>query len=212
MYSPASSFVTGRLSGEWNSSRSATFMKSSMRPACRSCSAAFENSSMASRAIDSFEYSSASLMRLATVSGSSSTICLSAASAVARLAFAVIERRHRLVLLHRVRQEAELLVQLRQLLVHVDEARLDLENLLIDGDRFEIEALVRIELRDLCIGLGRLGFLAELGVKVANLEPDADVLVVVGDDLQVFLDRLFELALFDQLLGAGDQFVFVARH
>ena len=124
----------------------------------------------------------------------------------------MVERRDRLVLLHRVRQEAELLVQLRQLVVHVDEARLDLENLLIDGDGFEVEALVRIELRDLCIGLGRLGLLAQLGVKVANLEPDPDVLIVVGDDFEVLLDRLFELALFDQLLGAGDQFVFVGRH
>jgi hypothetical protein len=128
------------------------------------------------------------------------------------LALAVVKRGDQLVLLHRVREQPELAVDLGQLDVHLDEARIELEDLLVDRDRLQVEALVAVELRHLEVRVGGLLLGALLGVEVAELEPDADVLGVFLDDLQVFLDRLVELPLLDELLRYLHDLVLVDGH
>jgi hypothetical protein len=53
---------------------------------------------------------------------------------LASLALAVVERGHRLVLLHRIREQSELFVEIGQPLVHFDQPRIDLEDLFVDRD------------------------------------------------------------------------------
>ena len=128
------------------------------------------------------------------------------------LTFAMEVGRDALEVLHRVRQQPQLAVQLGQLEVDVDQARVELEDLLVDRDGLEVEALLAVELRDLEIGLGRLGLGALFGVQVADLEPDADVLRVLLNDLEVLLDRLVGVTLLDELAGRIHGLVLVESH
>ncbi len=131
---------------------------------------------------------------------------------LAGLALAVVKRRHELVLLHGVGEEAELPIDLGELDVHLDEPRIELQDLLVDRDRFQVKALIAVELGDAEIGLGRLRLAPLLGVEVPELQPDADVLRVLFDDLCVLLDRLVELPLLDELLGGLHGLVLVDGH
>ena len=69
-----------------------------------------------------------------------------------------------------------------------------------------------IEARDLEIGLDRVLLRALLGVEVADLEPDSDVLRILVDDPQVLLHRLVDLSLIDKLAGRIHDLFFVKGH
>src|SRR5262249_34969792 len=76
----------------------------------------------------------------------------------------------------------------------------------------QVETLLAIELGDFNVGLGGLALRALFRIQVANLQPDADVLGVVLDDLQVLLDRLVSLAPFDKLLGGFHDLILIYGH
>ena len=121
-------------------------------------------------------------------------------------------RGDRLVVLHRIGHEAELAIELGELQDHVDEARIELEDLLVDRDRFEEETLLVIEARDLEIRLGRVLLRALLRVEVADLQPHADVLRIFLNDPQVLLHRFVDLPLIDKLAGRIHDLFFVEGH
>jgi hypothetical protein len=124
----------------------------------------------------------------------------------------VEERGDALEVLHRIGQQAELAIQLGELEVHFDHARVELEDLLVDGDGLQVEALLAVELGDLEVRLGRLGLRPLLRVQVADLQPDADVFRIVLDDLQVLLDRAVGLPLLDVLARRVHDLAFVEGH
>jgi hypothetical protein len=128
------------------------------------------------------------------------------------LALTVEVRRHLLEVLHGVGHQPELPVQLGELEVHLDEPRVELEDLLVDRDGLGEEPLVLIEARDLEVRVGGLLLLALARVQVADLEPHADVLRIFADDAQVLLDRLVDLALLDELAGPLHHLLFVEGH
>jgi hypothetical protein len=128
------------------------------------------------------------------------------------VAFAMEVGGDRLEVLHRIGRQAQLAIQLRELQDHVDEPRIELEDLLVDSDGFQEEALVVIELRDLQVGLDRVLLRAPLGVEIADLQPDANVLGILVDDAQVLLDRLVDLALVDELPRRIHDLFFVKGH
>ena len=187
-------------------------MKSSWRPCRRSCSHATLNS--VDRVLDEafLRVQLGELDARRDVLGIEIDELLDRRERFLRLAFAMEVRRDRLVVLHRIGHQAELAVELGELQDHVDEARIELEDLLVDRDRFEEEALLVIEARDLEVRLGRVLLRALLRVEVADLEPDADVLRILLDDPQVLLDRLVELALLDKLPGRIHDLFFVEGH
>ena len=131
---------------------------------------------------------------------------------LARLALAMEVRRHHLEVLHRVREQAELAVELGQLEVDLNQPRIELEDLLVDRDGLQVEALLAVELGDAEIGLRGLVLRALLGVEIADLEPDPDVLRVLADDLEVLLDGLVNLALVPRLAGCVHHLVLVDGH
>jgi len=119
---------------------------------------------------------------------------------------------HRLEVLHGVGHQPQLPVQLGELEVDLDQARIELEDLLVDRDRLGEEALVLVEARHLEVGLGGLLLLALAREQVADLQPDPDVLRLFTDDAQVLLDRLVELALVDEATGRVHGLLFVEGH
>ena len=129
-----------------------------------------------------------------------------------RVAFAMEVRGDGLEVLHRIAHQAELAIQLGELEDDVDEARVELEDLLVDRDGFQEEALLVIEARDLLIGVDRVLLRALLRVEVADLEPHADVLRILLDDPQVLLHRFVDLSLVDKLPGRIHDLVFVEGH
>ena len=120
--------------------------------------------------------------------------------------------RHLLQLAHGVAHEPELLVEPREPLVHLEVGRIQADDLLVDGDRLEEEALVGVGLRDPREGVGRGPRLALALVELADLEQDADVLRVRGQHLPVGRDRLVERALLDEPGGLRDDLVLVDGH
>jgi hypothetical protein len=129
-----------------------------------------------------------------------------------RVAFAMEVRCDALVVLHRLGHAAELAIQLGELQDHVDEARIELEDLVVDRDRFEEKPLLVIEARDLEVRVGRFLLGALLRVEVADLEPDADVLRILVDDPQVLLHRFVDLALIDKFTGCIHDLFFIQGH
>ncbi len=117
-----------------------------------------------------------------------------------------------LEVLHRIGHQAELAIELRELEDHVDEARIELEDLLVDRDRFEEETLLVIEARDLQVRLDRVLLRTLLRVEITDLQPDADVLRILVDDPQVLLHRLVDLSLVDKLAGRIHDLFFVEGH
>src|ERR1051325_8615051 len=115
-------------------------------------------------------------------------------------------------MLHGLGHHPQLAVELGELEDHVYEARVELDDLLVDRDGFMQEPLVVIEPRDLEIGLDRVLFRALLGVEVADLEPDPDVLGVLVNDAEVLLDRLVDLTLVDKLARRIHDLFFVKGH
>ena len=119
---------------------------------------------------------------------------------------------HVLQLAHGVAHEPELLVQARQPLVDPDVVRGELHDLLVDGDRLEEEPLLGVGLRHAGEGVGRQPLVALLLVELADLEEDADVLGVLGQDLLVGGDRLVERTLLNELGRLRDDLVLVDSH
>ena len=128
------------------------------------------------------------------------------------VAVALGRRGHHLQLGHGVGEDAELLVERGQPLVHPHVVGRQLEHLLEDGDGLEEEALVGVGVGDAAEGGGGAGGVTLLLLELADLEEDADVLRILGQDLLVRADGLVELALLDQLGRVGGDLVLVDSH
>ena len=101
----------------------------------------------------------------------------------------------------------------RELLGAVGEvARHHLADLLVDGDRLEREALLGVEARDLLVGADRLGVGAHARLRVAELQQDARVVRVGGEELLELRDGLVVPLSLQVPLGGLQQFVAVNRH
>ena len=104
------------------------------------------------------------------------------------------------------------MVEIGQLDIHVDERGVDLEDLFVDRDRLQEEALLGIELRNLAVGLGGSRVVTDAGFEVSDLEEGADVLGVFLDAALEFLDRLVDLPLLQELLRVSAYLVLVGGH
>ena len=121
-----------------------------------------------------------------------------------------VVRRDRLPLFGRVADQSQLLVQLGEADVDLDPID-DLEHLLVERDRFQIEALRRIGLGDLLEAVGRLRLAVHLLVQLGELLQDTDVVRIDLEDPLELLDGLLELTFGDQLRGRLHDLVFVHR-
>jgi hypothetical protein len=117
-----------------------------------------------------------------------------------------------LVLPDGVRCETELDVEFGQLEVGLGVTRVDVEDLLPDGDGLQEEPALAVVDRNPVVGRDRLRDGPLLGEEIADLQPDANVVGVLGHDGLVLLQRTVELALLRVPLGVGDGLVFVDRH
>jgi hypothetical protein len=122
----------------------------------------------------------------------------------------LVMRGDRLPFLGGVAHQPELLVQLGEAHAHLD-AIDDLEDLLIERDRLEVEALLRVRPRHLLEAVGRLRLAVHLLVQLGQLLQDADVVRIDLEDAQILLHRFVERAFRDQLRGRLDDLVFVHR-
>ena len=122
----------------------------------------------------------------------------------------LVVRRDRLPLFGRVAHQSQLLVQLGEADVDLDPID-DLEHLLVERDRLQIEALRRIGLGDLLEAVGRLRLAVHLLVQLGQLLQDADVVGIDFEDPLELLDGLLELTFGDQLRGRLHDLVFVHR-
>ena len=120
----------------------------------------------------------------------------------------------------RVARETELLIELGELRRDVpvpllelrDVLRDDLADLLVDGDRFEREALVRIELPYRLVSADRVGVEPLLCLQVTDLEQGPSIVRICIDQLPELCDRLVVLLLLDVLLGGLEHLVAINRH
>jgi hypothetical protein len=112
----------------------------------------------------------------------------------------------------RVVGEPEFLVHLGEALRRIEVCGFELENLLVDGDGFEEEALLRVELCDLEVNVDRVLRLAATRVQVADLQQRAYVTRILCDQLLVLGNRLVELALGEELLRSFENFCAIDRH
>ena len=85
------------------------------------------------------------------------------------------------------------------------------EDLLPAGDGLQEEAALRVVVRGLEIGVDGPRDGAALLLVVAELEPEAHVLGVLGEDLNQELGRLGEAAPRGQALGVRDRLVLIYR-
>ncbi len=120
----------------------------------------------------------------------------------------------------RVADEAELLVELRQLRRDVavfffelrEMLRDDLADLLVDGDRFEREPLTRVVLADALVGRNGVRERLHLRLEISNLEEGPCVVRILLDQLLVLENRLVVLLLLDELLGGREHLFAVDGH
>ena len=109
-----------------------------------------------------------------------------------------------------VAHQPQLLVQLGEADVDLDPVD-DLEDLLIEGHRLEVEPLLRVGAGHLLEAVGRVRLAVHLLVQLGQLLQDPDVVRIHFQDALVFLDGLVERALRDELRGGLDDLVFVHR-
>ena len=129
-------------------------------------------------------------------------------------------RRHFVQRPDRVARQPELLVELRELRREVrvpvfelgDVLGDDLANLLVDRDRFEGEALARVEPPDALVRADRIGIGLHLRLEVADLQQGPSVVRILLDHLLVLDDRLVVSLLLDELLGGDEYLLAVNRH
>ena len=94
-----------------------------------------------------------------------------------------------------------LLVELGQATMNVHVTGIDPVDLLVDGDRFDVEPVECVLLGGLQVVANRILVLAQTHVEVTNAVERVGVTVVLVEYLLVLLDRRFDLALGHQLLG-----------
>ncbi|EAU65709.1 hypothetical protein STIAU_7806 [Stigmatella aurantiaca DW4/3-1] len=112
---------------------------------------------------------------------------------------------------HRLGHQPKLLVEFRQLQVHVQEVRVELEDLLVEGNGLQEEAIRGVALGDLGEEVRGLDVVVLLLVQLAHLLEDPHVLRVGFQNLLVLLDGLVIGALRDELRGGFDDLVLVHR-
>src|SRR5262249_40721152 len=91
-------------------------------------------------------------------------------------------------------------------------ARRQLEDVLVDRDRFLEETLLRVELAGLEVDLRRLIRRAALGVQLGHFQPGAGVLGILLDDLGELGQRLVQLSALEELLRGGQILVLFRDH
>ena len=94
--------------------------------------------------------------------------------------------------------------------MRLDRPGRDLENSFIDGDCLFRITLLDIELSYFFIVLNRFVLLSQLDVKVADPNPNADIVFVFCYNFEIFTNSLVELPLFDKLLRLSDKLFFIA--
>ena len=107
--------------------------------------------------------------------------------------------------------ETHALVQLSQRLVGLASVRVEVQQLLVDGDGPGVEALLHVLLGDLPVGVDRLGDLPPAAIGVPDLEPELRVSGVQLDELLVFLARLCFGALLSELARVLEDLSLVRR-
>ncbi len=114
--------------------------------------------------------------------------------------------------LHRVRPQAQLHVQLGELEVELHQVGVDLEDLLVDRDGLEEEALLVVRDGDAGVGLdGRLPRV-HAHLQVADLQEDADVRGVLAEHPLVLHDGAVELVLRGVFLRGVDDLLTIDAH
>ena len=117
-----------------------------------------------------------------------------------------------LVLAPGILDEPLLVVQLGELVVDLELGRVDLVDLLVDRDRLQEEAVLRIEVGDAREIGDRFAGPVHPDVEVPDLVQRGDVLGVVLQHAQVLLERLIELAPGEKLLGGLEDLFSGGRH
>src|SRR5690606_20390422 len=87
-----------------------------------------------------------------------------------------------------------------------------LEDLLVDRDGLEEEALLAVGGGHSCVGLDRLAASALARVEVPDLQPGADVARVRLDELAELRDRFVVIALRQMLLGSFEDLGAIEAH
>ncbi len=91
-------------------------------------------------------------------------------------------------------------VQLGERLVHLEQGRIELDDLLVDRDRFDEETFLGVALRDLGEEIDRLVDALDPRVEVADPVQRVDVVRVVGEQLAILADRRLDFAARNVLL------------
>ena len=112
----------------------------------------------------------------------------------------------------RVRCQLELDIEFAEPKVGVGEGRIDVEDLLPDGDGLQEEPVLAVVLSHSGVGRDRLRHGPFFPVQVADLQPNPDILRLLLNDAEVLLDGPIELAFLGVPLRFGDGFVFVDCH
>src|SRR5262249_25553646 len=94
----------------------------------------------------------------------------------------------------------------------VELGRVELVDLLVDGDGFEEEAVAAVVVGDLSEDLDRLVVAVDADPEVADAVQGVDVIGVVIEEALVLLDRRLDLALCAQLFRAGNAVIALNRH
>ena len=104
------------------------------------------------------------------------------------------------------------MVELGESLIYRESARIELDDLLVDGDGLDEKAIVGVLLRDLRKQTNRLVESFEARIEIADSVERIRVVGVFPEDLAVLLDRGFQLAPGDVFLGIADDLLAVQRH
>ncbi len=117
--------------------------------------------------------------------------------------------RHLHVLGARVIEEALLGIKFGQLDARIDGAGIQIGELLVDGNGFYCEAVLRILVADFLEIYASLVVLTQTGMEVANRVEDSQVLGVLFDHLFVLGNGIGKLALLDMLLSRAEDLCLV---
>ncbi len=117
-----------------------------------------------------------------------------------------------LVLGARLRDQALLVVELRQPFVDREARRIELDDLLVDRDRLDEETVVRVAVGDLREETHGLVDAVDARVEVPEPVQRRSVVRVLGEELAVLLDGGLDLAARDELLRRSDDLRTVDRH
>ena len=127
------------------------------------------------------------------------------------VALALVVAHHHLEEGHRLGHQPQLLVQLGQLEIDLHQVGIELEDLLVEGDRLEEETVLGVDLGDAGEERGGLRVVTLLLVQLSHLLEHAHVAWIQVEYPLVLPDRFLEGALGDKLGGALDDLVLVHR-